>query len=400
MGFWQNIFYNKSIKRLRLMLESVRMRDFSLQYSLDRLTGEERRMAEEINAVINEFRETERKHQGETHLYDALLSNVDSILIATDETGKTKWMNKAAIEQLCGFQFDRLDNLSALHPSLPEQLKGLRKNSMSLVSFPTKEGEEKRYAATMKKIFVSGISYRLYTMQDVASVFRQSESLAQQRLVRVLTHEIVNSLTPIVSLSETMADNMALGSERDISDSEMEVALSAISRRAKGLMEFVQRYRMLSGIAPPVISAVRIEELIQGLQELVVPQIKEGCKVSFYAGCGDAMIGVDRAQIEQVLLNLLKNAVETGATLIDVTGTLSDDERWLIVSVTDNGGGFPKEAADNMFTPFFTTKSGGQGIGLAVCRQIVSNHGGLVGAECLEDGSGARFTVRLPMKEI
>ena len=400
MGFWQNIFYNKSIKRLRLMLESVRMRDFSLQYSLDKLTGEERRMAEEINAVINEFRETERKHQGETHLYDALLSNVDSILIATDETGKTKWMNKAAIEQLCGFQFDRLDNLSALHPSLPDQLKGLRKNSMSLVSFPTKEGEEKRYAATMKKIFVSGISYRLYTMQDVASVFRQSESLAQQRLVRVLTHEIVNSLTPIVSLSETMADNMALGSERDISDSEMEVALSAISRRAKGLMEFVQRYRMLSGIAPPVISAVRIEELIQGLQELVVPQIKEGCKVSFYAGCGDAMIGVDRAQIEQVLLNLLKNAVETGATLIDVTGTLSDDERWLIVSVTDNGGGFPKEAADNMFTPFFTTKSGGQGIGLAVCRQIVSNHGGLVGAECLEDGSGARFTVRLPMKEI
>ena len=68
MGFWQNIFYNKSIKRLRLMLESVRMRDFSLQYSLDKLTGEERRMAEEINAVINEFRETERKHQGETHL--------------------------------------------------------------------------------------------------------------------------------------------------------------------------------------------------------------------------------------------------------------------------------------------------------------------------------------------
>lgn len=400
MGFWQNIFYNKSIKRLRLMLESVRMRDFSLQYSLDKLTGEERRMAEEINAVINEFRETERKHQGETHLYDALLSNVDSILIATDDTGKTKWMNRAAIEQLCGFQFDRLDNLSVLHPSLPEQLKGLRKNSMSLVSFPTKEGEERRYAATMRKMFVNGIGYRLYTMQDVASVFRQSESLAQQRLIRVLTHEIVNSLTPIVSLSETMADNMAMGSERDISDSEMEVALSAISRRAKGLMEFVQRYRMLSGIAPPVISTVKIEELIMGLQELVVPQIKEGCKMSFNTGCGDATIGIDRAQIEQVFLNLLKNAVETGATLIDVTGALSDDERWLIVSVTDNGGGFPHEAAENMFTPFFTTKSGGQGIGLAVCRQIVSNHGGVVGAECLEDGSGARFTVRLPMREV
>lgn len=400
MGFWQNIFYNKSIKRMRLMLESVRMRDFSLQYSLDKLTGEERRMAEEINAVISEFRETEHKHQGETHFYDALLSNVDSILIATDDTGKTRWMNRAAIEDLCGFQFDSLDNLSALHPSLPEQLKGLRKNSMSLISFPSSQGEERRYAATMRRIFVNGIGYRLYTMQDVASVFRQSEFMAQQRLIRVLTHEIMNSLTPIVSLSETMADNMALGSERDISDSEMEVALSAINRRAKGLMEFVQRYRMLSGIAPPVISAVRIEELITGLRELVAPQTREGCKMSFNADCGDAMIGVDRAQIEQVFLNLLKNAVETGATLIDVAGTLSNDERWLIVSVTDNGGGFPHEAAENMFTPFFTTKSGGQGIGLAVCRQIVSNHGGVVGAECLKDGSGARFTVRLPMKEV
>ncbi|MBQ2808002.1 MAG: hypothetical protein IJF06_02740 [Bacteroidaceae bacterium] len=400
MGFWQNIFYNKSIKRMRLMLESVRMRDFSLQYSLDKLTGEERRMAEEINAVISEFRETEHKHQGETHFYDALLSNVDSILIATDDTGKARWMNRAAIENLCGFQFDSLDNLSALHPSLPEQLKGLRKNSMSLISFPTSQGEERRYAATMRRIFVNGIGYRLYTMQDVASVFRQSEFMAQQRLIRVLTHEIMNSLTPIVSLSETMADNMALGSERDISDSEMEVALSAINRRAKGLMEFVQRYRMLSGIAPPVISAVRIEELITGLRELVAPQTREGCKMNFNADCGDAMIGVDRAQIEQVFLNLLKNAVETGATLIDVAGTLSDDERWLIVSVTDNGGGFPHEAAENMFTPFFTTKSGGQGIGLAVCRQIVSNHGGVVGAECLKDGSGARFTVRLPMKEV
>ena len=400
MGFWQNIFYNKSIKRMRLMLESVRMRDFSLQYSLDKLTGEERRMAEEINAVISEFRETEHKHQGETHFYDALLSNVDSILIATDDTGKARWMNRAAIEDLCGFQFDSLDNLSALHPSLPEQLKGLRKNSMSLISFPTSQGEERRYAATMRRIFVNGIGYRLYTMQDVASVFRQSEFMAQQRLIRVLTHEIMNSLTPIVSLSETMADNMALGSERDISDSEMEVALSAINRRAKGLMEFVQRYRMLSGIAPPVISAVRIEELITGLRELVAPQTREGCKMSFNADSGDAMIGVDRAQIEQVFLNLLKNAVETGATLIDVAGTLSDDERWLIVSVTDNGGGFPHEAAENMFTPFFTTKSGGQGIGLAVCRQIVSNHGGVVGAECLKDGSGARFTVRLPMKEV
>lgn len=400
MGFWQNIFYNRSIRRLREMLESVRMRDFSLQYSLDKLSGEERRMAEEINTVIREFREAEHKREGESHFYDALLSKVDSILIATDESGRVRWMNKAAVDGLCGFRFESLDNLATLHPSLPKQLKELRKGNITLVSFSMNDGDERRYAASMTRIFVSGIAYRLYSLQSVAAVMRQGENLAQQRLVRVLTHEIMNSLTPIISLSETLADNVALGNGRDISDEEMKTALSAIGGRAKGLLEFVQRYRMLSGIAPPVISAVKVQELITNMQQLVKPQMNEGCKVSFNICCADAVIGIDRTQIEQVLLNLLKNALETEATQVDVTAALSDDERWLIVSVTDNGGGFPQEAAENLFTPFFTTKPSGQGIGLAVCRQIVSNHGGLVGAECTEDGSGARFTVRLPITEV
>jgi nitrogen fixation/metabolism regulation signal transduction histidine kinase len=400
MGFWQNIFYNKSIRRLREMLESVRMRDFSLQYSLEKLSGEERRMAEEINSVIREFRETEHRREGESHFYDALLSKVDSILIATDEAGRVRWMNKAAVDGLCGFRFESLENLATLHPSLPKQLKELRKGNVSLLSFSMNDGEERRYAASITKIFVSGIAYRLYSLQSVSTILRQGETLAQQRLIRVLTHEIMNSLTPIISLSDTLADNIALGNGRNINDEEMGTALAAISNRAKGLMEFVQRYRMLSGIAPPAINAVKVHELITSIQRLVELQMNENCNINFNICCEDAVIGIDRTQIEQVLLNLLKNALETGATCVDVTVALSDDERWLKVSVTDNGGGFTQEAADNLFTPFFTTKPGGQGIGLAVCRQIMSNHGGFVGAECTEDGNGARFTLRLPMTEV
>ena len=399
MGFWQNIFYNKSTARLRQMLESVRLRDYSLQYSLDKLSGEERRMAEEINAVIKEFRETEHKRESESHFYDALLSNVDSILIATDEKWRVRWMNKAAIENLCGFHFKSLDNLSALHPTLPTQLKELQKGNTKLVSFSMTDGEERRYAASMRKIFISGIGYRLYNLQSISGVLRESEFTAQQRLIRVLTHEIMNSLTPIVSLSDTLADNIKSEEEnRTITNEEVSIALSAISRRAKGLMEFVQRYRTLSGIAAPVIQKVNVYELIMGLQNLINSQINERCKVSFSVQCTDANISVDRTQIEQVFLNLLKNALETTATLVSVTATLSDDERWLIVSVTDNGEGFTKETNENLFTPFFTTKSKGQGIGLAVCRQIVNNHSGLIGAECINNGNGACFTVRLPMR--
>ena len=108
-------------------------------------------------------------------------------------------------------------------------------------------------------------------------------------------------------------------------------------------------------------------------------------------------VNMDLSQIEHVLINLLKNAIETQATEVKVLANMSDDERWFIVAIEDNGGGFPPEVIDNLFTPFFSTKQGGQGIGLAVCRQIVSNHGGLIGAECVNGGKGARFTMCLPV---
>ena len=391
MGFWQNIFYNKSIARLRQMLHSVRMRDFSLQYSLDRLTGEERRLAQEINAVIQEFRDSERRHQGETHFYDALLSKVDSILIATDDKGRVRWMNNSAIDGLCGFKFESLEQLVALHPSLPSQLKNLRRREQQLVSFTMPNGEERQYSASLTNIFVSGIGYKLYSLQSVATILKQSEIIAQQRLIRVLTHEIMNSLTPIVSLSDTLADNINPDNENHISDDDVTLALSTISRRANGLMQFVQRYRRLSGIAAPTIRPTKIYSFIQGLKGLFPSQEN----IFFEIRCNDKIINIDPTQIEQVFINLLKNAIETKATQITVTATASDDERWLIINVEDNGGGFSAEVSENIFTPFFSTKQNGEGIGLALCRQIVCNHGGLITAE--SNNGGAKFTVRLPL---
>lgn len=380
------------------MLESVRMRDFSLQYSLDKMSGEERRMAQEINAVIREFRETEHRREGESHFYDALLSSVDSIMFATDEAGRVRWMNKAAIDGLCGFRFDNLDQLQVLHPSLPFQLKDLRKGNTRLVTFSMTDGEERQYAASMTRIFVTGIAYRLYTLQSVAVVLKQGEIQAQQKLIRILTHEIMNSLTPIVSMSELLAENFSQEGLGHMTEEDVRVALDSLSRRAGGLMQFVQRYRNLSGIAAPVIQRVRLCNLMQDLKELITPQIGKRTEVEFEVRCPNVLVEMDRPQMEQVFLNLLKNALETGAGHVQVVASLSADERWLVVSVTDNGGGFSPKVVDNLFTPFFTTKPGGQGIGLAISHQIVSNHGGMVGAECVDGGRGARFTVRLPMR--
>ena len=372
MGFWQNIFYNKSIRRLRQMLESLRMRDYSLQYSTEKMSGEERRLTEEINSVLRDFRESEHRHQGELHFYNALLSKVDSILIATDNDGRVRWLNNAAIESLFGFKFESIEQLEALHPTLPGQLKKLRNKSRELISFTMPNGEERQYAASLTNIFVNGLCYRLYTLQSVATILKQGEIQAQQRLIRVLTHEIMNSLTPIISLSDTLSENITQSG-------------------ANGLMQFVQRYRRLSGIAAPAIRAVGINSFIQGIKELF-PQQQN---IFFDIECGDRMMQIDPSQMEQVLINLLKNAIETRATRITVTAKTADDGHWLILSVEDNGGGFSAEVSENIFTPFFSTKQDGEGVGLAVCRQIVCNHGGHISAECVN--GGARFTVRLPL---
>ncbi len=397
MGFWQNIFYNKSIRRLRQMLETVRMQDFSLQFNLKKLSGEERLMAEEINAVIREFREAEHKRESESHFYNALLSEVSSILIATDGKGNVRWMNKAAIDSLCGFRLETIDQLSALHPSLPGQIKKIRGGASQLVVFTTPNGEERQYATVLTKIFVRGVGYDLYTMQSVAPILRQGEMMIQERLIRVLTHEIMNSLAPIVSLSDTLAENFKNTENPNLTEEEVNQALSVIRRRANGLMSFVKRYRELSGIALPDIQMVKLKELVQDLQSLIVSQSTDTCNIDLEVRCTDRFVGMDRAQIEQVFINLLKNAMETKANHIRVIVSVSEDERWFMIIVEDNGGGFSAEVSDTLFAPFFTTKKGGQGIGLAVCRQIVSNHGGMIAAECIDGNIGARFTMRLPM---
>lgn len=396
MGFWQNIFYNKSIRRLREMLQAVRTRDFSLQYSLKKLHGEERRIAEEINSVIREFREREHRREGEVHFYDAILSKVDCIMFATDNTGRVRYMNNAAIEGLCGFKFNDIEELRALHASLPAQLKGLSKGRSTLLTFAARGGEEREYAAVASRMFVSGIEYRLYTLQSVATILKQSEIMAQQRLIRVLTHEIMNSLTPIISLADTLQENNEKG---EITGEDMNIALSAISRRADGLLQFVQRYRRLQGIAAPQIAPTRWGDLLHTIKEIATTLPHNASKVTFTGECDDVTIRIDRSQIEHVLINLLKNSAESGATHIKIISRLSNDERWLTVAVEDDGCGLSPEVSDNVFTPFFTTKQHGEGIGLAVCRQIVCNHGGFIGAETISEGQGARFTLRLPLRE-
>ena len=407
MSIVNNLFNHKSNERMRQLIEAIRTRDFSLQYSLDHLRGEERNLAEQINEVVNEFRETTLRQEAKYQYFGTMLDTINAFLIVADEQGKVHWMNRAAVDGLCGFSIHHLHDLQVLDGALPEMMMQLKPGLQKLVQLETKTNEaaagkkaldagnqhagKADFVLSVVNFFNKGFAYRLYTLQNVQPVIQKNETDAQQQLVRVLTHEIMNSLTPIISLADTLCE----GVEQDtLEHDDLLMALQAINRRSNGLLQFVENYRKLQRISKPQFEDVRIGALVADLQHLYPDSI-----FHYEIENEDQRLLMDRSQIEQVLINLLKNAQEAVENeeipYVRLTTHLSSNKRNFIISITDNGKGILPEVMERIFVPFFTTKTNGSGIGLSICKQIVTLHGGTITASS-KPGDKTTFSVVLP----
>ena len=393
---------------MRQLIEAIRTRDFSLQYSLVHLRGEERNLAEQINEVVNEFRETTLLQEAKYQYFGTMLDTINAFLIVADEQGKVHWMNRAAVDGLCGFSIHHLHDLQVLDETLPEMMMQLKPGLQKLVQLETKTNERAAgknaldagnqhagkadFVLSVVNFFNKGFAYRLYTLQNVQPVIQKNETDAQQQLVRVLTHEIMNSLTPIISLADTLCE----GVEQDtLEHDDLLMALQAINRRSNGLLQFVENYRKLQRISKPQFEDVRIGDLVADLQHLYPDSI-----FHYEIENEDQRLLMDRSQIEQVLINLLKNAQEAVENeeipYVRLTTHLSSNKRDFIISITDNGKGILPEVMERIFVPFFTTKTNGSGIGLSICKQIVTLHGGTITASS-KPGDKTTFSVVLPV---
>ena len=265
------------------------------------------------------------------------------------------------------------------------------------------------FVLSVVNFFNKGFAYRLYTLQNVQPVIQKNETDAQQQLVRVLTHEIMNSLTPIISLADTLCE----GVEQDtLEHDDLLMALQAINRRSNGLLQFVENYRKLQRISKPQFEDVRMGDLVADLQHLYPDSI-----FHYEIENEDQRLLMDRSQIEQVLINLLKNAQEAVEVrmkdeaeglsdeaasaqnqipYVRLTTHLSSNKRDFIISISDNGKGILPEVMERIFVPFFTTKTSGSGIGLSICKQIVTLHGGTITASS-KPGDKTIFSVVLPV---
>ncbi len=221
----------------------------------------------------------------------------------------------------------------------------------------------------------------------------EAETQAWQKLISVLTHEIMNSITPIISLSETLSEQ-ELSDEMDVENYRiMKRAMDTIHRRGKGLLSFVENYRKLTRLPQPTIQLIAIQPMLQSLQQLMA---SGGVTFDYKVYPEQLILKADKSMVEQLLLNLLKNAHEASAVVseskVEVKAEKIGSE--IHISVSDNGQGISPEAIEKIFIPFYSTKADGSGIGLTLCRQIALRHKGKIVVK--SDRKGSKFTVMFP----
>ena len=252
--------------------------------------------------------------------------------------------------------------------------------------------DEKALASSMNAA-LEALRSRLYN-----SVVAEAETEAWQKLIRVLTHEIMNSIAPVISLSETVAERATINGMNERDYAIMVQAMQTIHRRSKGLLDFVENYRQLTRLPLPTLRNFSVSALFDDIR-LLFPEKSD--ILFFRVKPEDLNLYADRIMVEQVLINLLKNAIEACEESLSPQIVVEAVQKagMVIISVIDNGSGIVPEAIDKVFVPFFTTKSKGSGIGLSLCRQIMNRHGGSISV-ISEEEKGTTFTLQFPQTRV
>ena len=389
--------HKQTTQKLTRMVEAIRYGDFSLNFSKNQGEQWETQLVEDINAVManlrNELAQKEERHQ----YYETLLQTVDSCLLVVNKQGQILWMNQSAEQQLCGYRIHLLAELDSLNKDFANTLHSLRPGEVKVIRIYRKDLMQDM-AVTVTDYSTTGALLRLINLRNIRSVLEENEMEAWQKLVRVLTHEIMNSIAPIISLSDTLSERAQQNGMNEKDYGVMLQGMQTIHRRSKGLLEFVKNYRKLSRLASPILAPVRVGDLLNDIQKLFPAS---GGRYVYKIEDKDLQLMVDRSQMEQVLINLLKNASEACAenprAEICVATSYSAENQIFQLSVTDNGCGILPDVLDKIFIPFFTTKPTGSGIGLTLCKQIVALHGGSLQATS-DLGKGSCFVLKLWVK--
>lgn len=390
-------------RKLTRFFESIRHADFTTTFTDNELGKSFEGLNNEFNKVIDAFNKNKTEKEEHFNYLLTVIQHVSIGIIVFKGSGEVDVYNNAVKRLLQVKHLRKIEHLEAVAPDLPDILLNMKPGEKSLVKLFV-EDELLQLSVHSTAFRMRGEEHILVSFQDIHPELEQKEIESWQKLIRVLTHEIMNSITPISSLASTVngileeynEGNPTLNEEEKENFDNIVHAIATIENRSKGLLNFVELYRNLTRIPKPNFRHFGVDDLFKRAMELMGPKfdaLNINCNIKIYPQ--DLKLLADPDLIDQVLINLLLNAIDAVKAMDDPQITVVASQNLnnrTMIEIADNGNGIKQDILDKIFMPFFTSKKTGSGIGLSLSRQIMQMHKGSITVRSKPD-QGAVFTM-------
>lgn len=375
-------YVESHVNTLEEFFAAVNYEDLTRRFVED---GVDVELKEAFNRILTRFQDARAERDIQAGYLETVVKHMPVPFIAARTDGSLSLVNNPA-RRLTGLPaLHHLDQLAELDPQLPTLMQGIEPGSQQLLQTRLRDVPAE-LRVSVSEIRMSGETERLYSIENLSGELTARESSAWRNLIRVLTHEIMNTLTPVTSLAQTTVTMLDESKATD----DIREAVTTIARRSEGLMNFVSRYRELLKVPQPEPEAVRVMDALNSVTTLMANELR-GVRLDIDVVPGSLEVYADRQLLDQVLINLVRNAADATRDIDSPEMQLSAklDFGRVLIRIRDNGPGIPEEAMDQIFVPFFTTKRAGSGIGLSLSRQIMTAHRGEIVVESDAGGTTA-----------
>jgi signal transduction histidine kinase len=394
-------FQKKAQDEVNQFVESIHYRDFSRHFDVRRAPNELKPLRKGFNDINTTFKLISRERETQYHYLQKILELVDTgILSFEEETGSISWINEAFKNLISIPYLKTVHSLEKREPGLYLELIKVKPGDSKIITI-TRNQQLVKILITASVMRSDDILYKLIAFQNVSEALDETESKAWQKLLNVMTHEIMNSVAPISSLADTLKNRLQspeiANSVQSSELEDLELGIDTIKRRSEGLLKFTESYRSLNKITKLDLNKIMVRDLFENLNSLMRPTLeKKNIELEIILRDPALAIQADINLIEQVMINLVVNAIEAvkdreGPRII-LSAEIQSNSKTL-VKVIDNGLGMPPELLDKIFIPFFSTRKTGSGIGLSLCKQIMLLHKGNIQVQSTE-GKGSSFILQ------
>lgn len=394
-------FQRKAHTELNQFVESVHYRDFSRHFDVKHAPVELQPLRKGFNEINSTFKVISKEKETQYQYVQKILELIDTgILMYKEEDGEVVWMNDALKRMMQLPYLKTIHSLSKRDGELYRQVLVLKPGD-SKIGTAHQDKNAFKVLMSATAFHTEGQKYKLIAFQNVNEALDETESKAWQKLLSVMTHEIMNSIAPISSLAATLKIRLkesvnTLDNQSGQLD-DLELGIDTIKRRSEGLLKFAETYRNLNKITAPNLKKVYVRDLFENMHQLMEPTLdQKNIEMEIILKDPDLVLEADTSLVEQVLINLVVNAMEAvkdrSDSRIVLSGYLASNRK-TIIKVADNGTGMPEELLDKIFIPFFSTKKSGSGIGLSLCKQIMMLHKGQINVQSVE-GEGTAFVLQ------